>query len=149
MRGASSIKLPFFCFFLTSILFAIRHGFKETISLQYNRCTYHNLMMIILPKLNGCVDESERILLDKNSHIIIIKHLLMLMIGNSQLAANYPWNSIHSKSRNELVLLLLFFRASCIYVDDRSQYSILETLTSRQTKMRQVVSSRFIDGRSF
>ena len=35
------------------------------------------------PKLNGCVDESERILLDKNSHIIIIKHLLM--IGNSQL----------------------------------------------------------------
>ena len=40
------------------------------------------------PKLNGCVDESERILLDKNSHIIIIKHLLM--IGNSQLAANYP-----------------------------------------------------------
>ena len=88
MSGASSTKLPFFFAFLASILFAIRHGFKETISLQYNRCTYHNLMMIILPKLNGCVDESERILLDKNSHIIIIKHLLM--IGNSQLAANYP-----------------------------------------------------------
>ena len=97
------------------------------------------------PKLNGCVDESERILLDKNSHIIIIKHLLM--IGNSQLLQiTHEIPFIHSKSRNELVCCLFQY---LYIVDDRSQYSILETLTSRQTKMRQVVSSRFIDGRSF